>query len=158
MVPRAKSALGKPSRYHSPIFTRTFPKLLDALEALNYLQQRTGEYSGLPERSTRTTIRAGVRLIELIKKYQVTFADLQAAKMDEVIILKRARRDYWDQGGQIEYKDTPITEKLRAEVRELNAWLEDADITFEPFAHIRPVDVRARRLYRYFANANFKSG
>ena len=48
--------------------------------------------------------------------------------------------------------------RLRAEVRELNAWLEDADITFEPFAHIRPVDVRARRLFRYFANADFKSG
>src|SRR5262249_30733694 len=35
--------------------------------------------------------------------------------------LKRAKRDYWDQGGQIEYEDTPTTEKLRAEVRELNA-------------------------------------
>ena len=77
---------------------------------------------------------------------------------EEVIILKRAKKSFWDPGGQIEYDDTPLTEKLRDEVRTLNAWLEGADITFEPFAHIRPVDVRARRLFRYFARGDFKSG
>ena len=42
VVPRAKAALGKSSRYYPPIFTRSFPKLLDALERLSYLRQQIG--------------------------------------------------------------------------------------------------------------------
>ena len=115
-------------------------------------------FSGVPGKSTRTTIRAGAKLVEVIEKHQFTFKDFAVNAAEEVIILKRARRGYWDQGGQIEYDETPITEQLRADVHELNAWLEDADIMFELFAHVRPVDVRARRLFRYFANGDFKSG
>ena len=158
VVARANSQLRKHSRYYPPFSTRSFPKLLNNLESAGYLKQKKGEFSGLKGKSTRTTIRAGAKLVEVIKKHQITFDDLGVSAAEEVIILKRAKRDYWDQGGQIEYKDTPTTERLRAEVHELNAWLKDADITFEPFAHIRPVDVRVRRLFRYFAKANFKSG
>src|SRR5262245_15426477 len=158
VVIRDRSLLGKHSRYYPPFFTRSFPKLLDDLESAGYLKQKKGEFSGLRQRSTRTTIRPGAKLVEVIKNYQINFDDLAVDAAQEVIILKRAKRDFWDQGGQIEYKDTPTTEKLRAEVRELNAWLEDADITFEPFAHAGPVDVRTRRLCRYFAKADFKSG
>ena len=158
VVARAKSRLGKHSRYYPPLFTRSFPKLLNDFESAGYLKQKKGKFSGLPEQSTRTTIRAGAKLVEVIEKHQITFEDFAVNAAEEVIILKRAKRDYWDQGEQIEYDDTPITDKLRAEVRELNAWLEKADITFERFAYDRPVDVRARRLFRYFANADFKSG
>ena len=158
VVARAKSKLGKHSRYYPPYFTRSFPKLLDDFEGAGYLEQKTGVFSGLPGKSTRTTIRAGAKLIDAIKKHQITFDDLAVSAAEEVIILKRAKKGYWDEGGQIEYKDTPVTERLRDEVRWLNAWLESADIAFEPFAYSRPVDVRARRLFRYFANANFKSG
>jgi hypothetical protein len=48
VVPRAKRALGKASRYHPPLFTRSFPGLLDALSNLGYLQQHKGVYSGMP--------------------------------------------------------------------------------------------------------------
>ena len=135
VVARAKSQLGKHSRYHPPFFTRSFPKVLSELESAGYLKQKKGKFSGAPGKSTRTTIRAGAKLVEAIEKHQLTFEDFAVDAAEEVIILKRAKRGYWDQGGQIEYKDTPITERLRDEVRELNAWLEGADITFEPFAY-----------------------
>jgi len=157
VVPRAKSVLGKVSRYHAPIFTRTFPNLLDALQDLDYLQQKTGVYSAQRGKSKRTTIRAGGKLVELIKRHEITFADLRAAEADEVVVLKRAKTGYWDAGARIEYVDTPTTRRLRAEVEEINSWLKKADIAFEPKAHDRLVDLRARRLYRYFAG-NFKSG
>jgi hypothetical protein len=157
VVPRAKSVLGRRSRYHEPIFTQTFPSLLDDLQELDYLQQKKGVYSGMRGKSKRTTIRAGAKLIELIKKHQITFADLHAATADEVIVLKRAKAGYWDEGARIEYADTATTRRLRAEVEEVNSWFKKADIAFEPNAYDRPVDVRARRLYRYFA-ADFKSG
>ena len=158
VVRRAKSQLGKRSRYHPPYFRRSFPKLLDDLESFGYLQQKKGKFSGLRERSTRTTIRPGANLIELIEKHQITFGDLGVSAHEEVIILKRAKNGYWDEGGQIEYDDTSTTMRIRDEVREINSYLKSADIGFDHSFHERPVDVRARTLYRYFANGDFKSG
>jgi hypothetical protein len=157
VVPRANRALGKESRYHNPIFTRTFPGMLDALQALGYLKQKKGAYSGIPWKSKRTTIRAGKRLIELIEKHKITFADLRSEQTDEVIILKRPKRAYWDKGEPIEYEDNETTRQLRRDVEEINSWLAKADITFDASAFNQPADVRARRLYRYFAG-DFKSG
>jgi hypothetical protein len=158
VVRRAKSQLGKRSRYHPPFFTRSFPKLLDDLDSFGYLKQKRGKFSGIPERSTRTTIKPGAKFIELIEKHKITFEDLAVDAAEEVIILKRAKSGYWDEGGQIEYDDTPTTLRLRDEVRELNSFLEEADIKFDQSIHDRPVDVRARRLFRYFARGDFKSG
>src|SRR5262245_57037847 len=67
VVARANSKLRKPSRYYPPLFTRTFPKLLSNLERAGYLKQKKGQFSGLSEKSTRTTIRAGAKLVEAIK-------------------------------------------------------------------------------------------
>ena len=143
VVPRAKRELGKKSRYHPPYFTRSFPNLLDTLQRIGYLRQKKGAYSGKPGHSKRTTIKADARFVELVVKHQVTFEDLEVSGAEEVIILKRAKRGHWDRGEKIPYRDTPTTARLRAEVREVNAWLERADIAFDPSAHDRPVDVRA---------------
>ena len=158
VVPRAKRDLGKTSRYYPPFFTRSFPGLLDALETLSYLKQQKGTYSGMPALSRRTTIKAGSALIALVEKHQITFDDLALSDHEEVIILKRAKRDHLDEGERIEYDDTPTTRRYRAELRAINSWLAKADIGFDPAAHKLPVDLRARRLFRYFANADFKSG
>ena len=158
VVPRAKRELGKTQPLPSAVFHAKLSRRSSIhLERRGYLRQKKGAYSGMPGRSRRTTIRAGDQLIALIEKHQVTFADLQVKEVEEVIILKRAKRNHWDQGEKISYSDTAVTRRLRAEVREVNAWLERADIMFEPFAHDRPVDIRARRLYRYFAG-DFESG
>ena len=157
VVPRAKRELGKQSRYHPPYFTRRFPTFLDTLQSVGYLRQKIGVYSGEPGKSKRTTIRASVGFIELVEKHKLTFNDLTLSDAEEVIILKRAKRSHWDEGEKIPYRDTATTERLRTEVREVNAWLERADIAFDPRAHDRPVDVQARRLYRYFA-ADFRRG
>ena len=112
----------------------------------------------MPGQSKRTTIRAGAALIALIEKHGITFGDLTLLDAEEVIVLKRAKRGYWDEGERIEYDDTPTTQRLRIEVRAINSWLQKADIRFDPTTYSQPVDVRARRLFRYFANADFKSG
>ena len=86
--------LGKTSRYYPPFFTRSFPGLLNALETLSYLKQQKGTYSGMPALSRRTTIKAGSALIALVEKHQITFDDLALSDHEEVIILKRAKRDH----------------------------------------------------------------
>lgn len=159
MIPRAKSALGKKhSRYSPPLFTRGFPDLIDDLQRLEYLQQTKGIYSGMPGKSKRTTIKAGERLIALVREHGIGFDDLAVSEDEEVIILKRKKAGYDDDGGRIEYDDTPVTLKLRNQVRGVNSWLEAADIHFQASAHDQPVDVHARRLFRYFAEESFSLG
>ena len=159
VIPRAKSDMGKKyTRYSPPFFTRTFPDLIDDLQRLEYLQQTKGTYSGMPGKSKRTTIKASERLIASVREHGIGFDDLAVSEDEEVIILKRKKTGYDDDGERIEYDDTPVTVKLRNQVRQVNAWLEAADIRFEASAHDRPVDVRARRLFRYFAEESFSLG
>lgn len=158
-VPRAKKDLGKRDRYSPLILTRSFPSLLDKLERAGYLIQTKGKFSGHPAQSKRTTIRAGAKLISLVVDNQITFDDLALSDAEEIIILKRRKRGYWDRGASITYRDNETTERFRSELKQINSWLEKVDITFDPVAadHDTPVDTRARRMYRYFAG-DFESG
>lgn len=153
----AANALGKTSRYTGRIYTRSFPKLLDAMELADYLKQQKGSFSGIPGQSRATTIRAGSALIELIHKDKIAFSDFTVSG-DEIIILKERKEDFrHERTKKLEYEDTPETETLRAQVARLNAWLANADIQFDPSAYELPVDSYGRRLYRYFAG-DFQSG
>ena len=158
VVPRAKSALAKVTRYQAA-FPRTFPDLLNNLERFGYLKQTRGEYSARRERAKRTTIRPGRKLVELIEKHQLTVEDFGLDDNEEVIILKRRKRNFWDQGEPIGYEDDTGTNHFRSELKKINSWLENANIAFdcEAASYTGPVDTRARRLYRYFAG-DFKSG
>jgi hypothetical protein len=153
----AANVLGKASRYTPPIYTQSFPKLLDAMELVGYLQQRKGSFSGMPGQSKATTIRAGSALVELIDEHEVTFADFTVSG-DEIIILKERKRNFrQERTKRLEYKDTTETKRLRAQVARLNAWLAKAELQFDPGAYELPVDPTERRLYRYFAG-DFQSG
>ena len=90
-----------------------------------------------------------------MREHGIAFDDLAVSEDEEVIILKRKKTSYDDDGGRIEYDDTTVTVKLRNQVRALNSWLEAADVCFQASAHDQPVDVRARRLFRYFAEESF---
>ena len=110
--PARQVLLGKHSRIPStmPIFTRSFPQLSMISKSLGYLEQKKGKFSGCRERSTRTTIRAGTKLIERHTRTSAHFRRLGSKRRPKrFIILKRAKRGYWDEGGQIEYEDTPAT-------------------------------------------------
>jgi hypothetical protein len=105
-VPRAKRDLGKkPTRYEPFVFPRSFPDMLDALCAMDFAEQSIGEYSGVPGKSKRTTLRAGRNLIELIEEHNVTLEDLKVSDGDEVIILKRSNRGHFDEGERIDYTE-----------------------------------------------------
>jgi hypothetical protein len=158
-VPRSKrdNALGeKGNRYQPFVFPRTFPKMLDSLCELGFAEQSIGgDYSSAIKAYKRTTMRAGAKLIELIEEHKVSLADLQSGSdTQEIIILKRPKRGYWDGGGKpIPYTDNATTHKYREELRAINDWLAKADIRFDAATYEKPVDVQARRLHRYFSNA-----
>ncbi len=147
-VPRAKRALGaKPTRYQPFVFPKPFPNWLDALEALGFIAQRKGVYSGLPGQSRRTTIRAAAKLIKLVEEHKVTLDDIRDDGTGEVIILSRSRRGYWDDRPReriVPYEDTAVTQRLRRELQTINEWLADADIQFDAAGYRQYVDALPR--------------
>jgi hypothetical protein len=158
-VPRSKKALGKRGNRYQTSFPRSFPRMLDALCDLGFARETKGKFSGFPGQSKRTTVRAGPKLIDLIKKHNVTLEDLDEGEGQEIIILSRPKRGHWDEGERIDYKDTEITRRFRKELQSINALLAKADISFDANAYTRhPVDVYARQLRRQFTLGRFDRG
>jgi hypothetical protein len=157
-VPRSKKALGKKGNRYQPSFPRSFPRILDALCDLGFAKETIGKYSGFPGQSRQTTVRAGPKLIELIRQQKITLEDLDAGEGDEVIILRRAKHGYGDEGERIPYTDNATTNRFRSELRAINDWLAKADISFDAASSTRPVNVQARRLRRQFTLGRFDRG
>ena len=158
-VPLSKKRLGKKGDRYNPLtFPRSFPQMLRALSNLGFAEVTLGKYSGLPGQSKRTTVRAGPKLIALIEEHKVTLGDLSGRYDEEIIILNRPKRGYGDEGARIDYEDTVTTSGFRNELRAINMWLDNADITFDAAAFDKPVDVRARQLRRQFTLGRFDRG
>jgi hypothetical protein len=158
-VPRAKRELGKkPSRYDRSVFPRSFPKMLDILCDLGFVEQTIGGSSGVPIRRSRTTIRAGAKLLALLKQHEVTLDDLKEGDGEEIIILKRAKRGHYDEGSRIDYRDNAVTKGYRIELQTINEWIASADIRFDHSGYVEHVDVKARRLKRHFTLGRFDRG
>ncbi len=104
--------------------------MLDALCDLGFAEQTLGKFSGFPGQSKQTTVRAGPKLIELIKEHKVTLEDLSGSDEGEVIILSRRKRGHWDKGERIDYTDNATTKRFRSELHAINEWLANADISF----------------------------
>ena len=162
-VPRSNrdEALGgKGARYQPFVFPRSWPKMFDTLCELGFAEQRIGQYSSIPGKSKRTTIRAGAKLIELVQAHKVTVEDLCVGDTEEIIILKRPKRGHRDEGERIGYDDDDTTRRYREELRAINGWLASADISFDAATagYDQSVNVQARRLYRSFTMGSFEKG
>lgn len=151
----SKEHLGRTNRYRPEVFTKTLPDILQRLASpemsfVSFEKGRPGYFGA----ARQSTIGPGTRLLSRIEDYKLRLSDLGRAKGEEVIVLKRPKADFWDQGGWIDYEDTPQTRTFREEVRTINQWIEAADIISDPI----PVDTTDRRLRRYFSNGAFDSG
>lgn len=107
----------------------------------------------LRDSSKATNSTIGSYLVRRIEAQGLTFEDFGRSDHEETIILKRTKDGYWDDGAYQEYADTPANQRFRQEVCEINAWLEQAVISFDPLALVaneRVVDDTDRRLRRVF--------
>src|SRR5262249_9895907 len=86
------------------------------------------------------------------------FADFEIDDEEEIIILKGRKSDGEAVAKRVPYLDDDTTRRCREELREINARLRSAEITFDRSVYERAVDVRARQLYRHFSNGSFESG
>jgi hypothetical protein len=162
-VTRSNNVLGKKSRYRPRAYSKMFPYILDlmAKPEMAYVVQ---DIAAAVEGSARSTvIRPGASLLTRIEDHRVCLDDLHERPHGETIILKRVkdREDYWDEGGFEHYDDTPDTDRFRAEVDEINQWIADADLRFDPNGLPWPrtqFNIRDRQLRRVFTQGRFDSG
>ena len=157
----SKRDLGRSGRYESPVGGKQLPGVLGRLATpeMAFAEVTKGCKGNPFARGLMTTIRAGERLQSRIDEHAVELSDLGQDLDQETIMLKAAKRDYWDNGDRIDYKDTAQTRRLRSEMRTINEWLADADVTYDPaLATNRWVDDTDRLLRRFFNNGSFELG
>ena len=159
-VTRSKRQLTAASRYRPAFIGKTFPDILDALSSAGLIQQKVAP--NRPEILTglQSVIRAAPRLRQWICDREITLRDLTVARKGcETIILKRTKEDRWDKGGRLGYLDTGRTRALRAEMVEINDWLEAADLNVAlTWDRLGTVDLEDRTLCRHFTHGSFERG
>lgn len=159
-IPRSNQTLGRASRYRPVAYSKALPTILDRLASpeMQFVDMEVG-YQNPFGLARQTMIKAGARLATRIEDHGVTLADLGKRAGEEIIILKRAKENRWDEGGQLDYDDTPKTRQHRTSLATINTWLASADIEFDHVAaDCAAVDTSDRRLRRYFTNGSFESG
>ena len=112
---------------------------------------------------TATILRPGGKLVEWIALHRPRLGDIGRVAPPETIILK-ARKPTG--GGTrvaplLGYEDNQTTNRMRAEMEALNAWLGAADLAIDPDAWPtgQPLpDMSARSLRRVFNNGSFTHG
>ncbi|MCK1745914.1 hypothetical protein IVA80_35415 [Bradyrhizobium sp. 139] len=139
-------------RYDNRAFGTTYRNLLALLEA-----------NGLMQRQISNAIRGEVSSIKPTRRFadmvaaDITFAHFARDPAQELLLLARVTRKQspesrkWTKTKKLEdYADTPVTLSYRAAVRDLNAFLDSADISFIDDGLEPAVDPHGRTLTRRF--------
>ena len=182
----ARKHLGSKRRYDAapvPQWLRT--DIINAMDRLDLLILDKAPRH--PDATRPSFIRPGPVLLDLIEAHAPTLADFAEADGGEVICLRgnpvevfvRSRNSGKHvptkaPGTLIDYRDTDQTKKWRRELEAANAWLQQAEITYDPALaiadHIRlhgepprkplpqSIALHERRMYRVFNRDSFGSG
>lgn len=131
-VPRSNQVLGWQSRYRHPALGKTFPSILDMMTApeMAFIEQEIG-HQGHFGPARRTAIKPGWRTLDRIHQHDLTLDDLGLSDQEEVIILRRVKEDFWDEGDNQDYIDTQVTRAMRSQMVGINEWLASAAIAFD---------------------------
>ncbi|UWF58986.1 hypothetical protein [Brucella sp. 2716] len=160
-VSRSKQVLTAKPRYRPPVYTKTFRDILDNLDRAEWIVQEVGE-QGRGGTGKRTVVLMSRLLFDKMTSAGITGEDIGSDDRSEVIILKRSKNpdNFWDEGEEIEYRDTEVTAVLRDQMQRINCWLKTADIeldrTWITAPNVGSSDERTLR--RIFTNGSFTSG
>ena len=164
-LPLSNKVLRQKSRYKGVALGKTLPDILHVLtaEETTFVGLKTGtsKFKITDEMMNvafaggdQTTIWAEHKLLSRIESFGIGFEDIQQDPVEEAIIL-RAPKDRSDQRAQAqEYKDTPDSLALRAQLTDINNWLVEADVHCD----LPGVNNRERYLRRIFNNSDFAQG
>jgi hypothetical protein len=167
-VSRSNRVLGVASNYKPSFMTEKATDVMDALSRreMGFLEMELGGRTiraattfeeddiVLPGRQSR--IRAGERLVGWIGDRGIEASDFGLDPEGEVIYLKGKKGSrHNDKAELINYDDTDETRRMRADLRRINAWIEQADV--EVGIDYDHVDESRRRLRRVFTDGSWES-
>lgn len=141
------------SRYDNRAFGKPYRELLDLLAEEDLLER---QISGAI-RGEVSSIRPTQRFADMVQPLALKLVDFASDPSREVILLSRVARSYSAETRRtsklkklIDYDDTLISQAYRVAVRELNAFLDAADIEFLDDGMEPLVDPHSRMLTRRF--------
>lgn len=161
MVSLSNQILGGKDRYKPKIFSQTLPEIIRkmATPEMGFLTIEKGYANPfVPSKGFRSVIRAGWRIKDRIDSNGLTLNDFSTGLDQELIILKKEKDDLFDKGKWLSYKDTDKTAADRAKLRQINQWLQLADISIINISGSANVDPSNRLLRRIFNNSRFDQG
>ena len=137
------------TRYDNDALGKPLRRLLGGLEALGLVK-----WSWSLRRGVASSVATTERLATMVRDAGVTLEDFGRLANEEVISLSRKRkigdwRESRIEREWIDYADTPETNVMRDDMRRINAWLEQASITFVDDG-AEAVDIHDRTLRRLF--------
>ena len=162
-LPLSNQILTKKSRYKGAALSKRLPEVIKVLKALGVVTVEKGSKTfpevderlqPIPAGGVRTTIQPRPYILTCMRDLDLDLQDVREADDEEVIILRAPKRGNQVNSRDVEYDDTPETDSLRRQVKDINAWLAQADITCDA-ARVNPYQ---RRLRRIFNNSDFKQG
>lgn len=157
MLSLSNQKLGTRSRYRAPVMSKVLPHILEVLTP-DILRAEKGFVNPFGA-SRQTTFALADNFKPVVRSHRLTLADLWRAPGGELVVLKKAREDYWSGGALVEYHDTPTTNAFRDEVQQINARLAELDVDFDDDHSRRAtVDLRDRAVRRIFNNGRFDQG
>lgn len=157
-IERGHDSIFRKGRYHSPVYGRHFIAVLDTMESAKLITATSG--FRISERLRKaSTIRATAALATHLPVGKIDWNALGRDDRHEVLILKAAKGPD-GQGALIDYVDDTPTNRLRRQVRRLNAHLAKASITVLATldSHGRAIDPTRRTLTRIFNNGSWEEG
>lgn len=155
-VYRSNGKLRYRSRYRTPLTTKMLPAVLDLLSnpTLRLIEQVIGE--GAPSaQGVQTVIRPTSTFCQMLSHYDLSVGHFSETEATEPIELK-GEKEFRDRSApRVEYEDTEATLSYREEMRSINRYLAEADLSY-----IGPnlIDTNQRQLRRIFTRHSFQSG
>ena len=163
-VTQSNQVLRKQSRYKGAALGKTLPDILKVMSAeeMDFIEMEKGERTftikeddlSYHVEGKQTLLRAGPKLLSRIQRFGITFKDIGRSPDEEVIVLKGPKTRSDRPGPLVEYQDTPETETMRGQLRDINDWIAQVDITCDGSG----IDTTDRRLVRIFNNDDFAQG
>lgn len=150
-----------PGRYDPRFLGKTLPDILDtmALPSVGLVTVERGEWSGSIMPGKRTIVRPTPALAERLTAADLAFPDWGLCPDQEIVLLRASDPSFWDHGALEEYTDTDDTERLRDEMRRINAHLDRADITvLKDDPELARINPALRRMQRVFNRSSFEMG
>ena len=156
-LPLSNKVLRSKSRYKGIALGKTLPDIIDVLiaEEMNFagLMKGYSKFKIIDDNfnlafvgGRQSTLWAGEKLLSRIERFNISYEDIKQNEAEEIIILRAVKEKPEAKGKLVEYEDTDVSTKLRAQLKDINSWLQGASITAD-LDSVNSYDTRLRRIF-----------